>query len=84
MDEAEKVLRRLAAPEVNVKPTLAMIIETDRLEQEIDAGTTFMDIFNKFNRRRTEIATGVYTVQVLSGIYLIGERLVYPFWPKQN
>ena len=61
-----------------------MIIETDRLEQEMDAGTTFLDIFNKINRRRTEIATGVYTIQVLSGIYLIGERPDPPFsWCRQ-
>lgn len=49
-----------------------MIIETDRLEQDMEAGTTFLDCFMKTNRRRTEIAIGVYTIQVLSGIYLVG------------
>ena len=49
-----------------------MIIETDRLEQEMEAGSTYRDIFRKINIRRTEIATGVYAIQVLSGIYLIG------------
>ncbi|KAK2782727.1 hypothetical protein FQN52_000757 [Onygenales sp. PD_12] len=72
LEDAEKSLRRLASSSVDVKPTLAMIIETDRLEQEMEAGTTFRDCFNKSNRRRTEIAVGVYTIQVLSGIYLIG------------
>lgn len=49
-----------------------MIIETDRLEQEMEAGTNIWDCFSKLNIRRTEISIGVYTIQVLSGIYLIG------------
>ena len=71
-EEAEKSLRRLASKGVDVKPTLAMIIETDRLEQQMEAGTTYRDCFKKINLRRTEIATGVYCIQVLSGIYLVG------------
>ncbi|KAL1953768.1 hypothetical protein VTO42DRAFT_2299 [Malbranchea cinnamomea] len=72
LDDAEKALKRLAASGVDVKPTLAMIIETDRLEQEMQAGTSVWDCFRKINLRRTEISIGVYTIQVLSGIYLIG------------
>ena len=49
-----------------------MIIETDRLEREIESGSTYLDCFKKINLRRTEIAVGVYTIQVLSGIYLVG------------
>ena len=49
-----------------------MIIETDRLEHEMQAGTTMWDCFNKVNRRRTEVSIGVYSIQVLCGIYLIG------------
>lgn len=92
MEDAEKSLRRLAKPQVDVKQTLvsiidarfllsllitvsftvkAMIIETDRLEQAMEAGTTLWDCFRKVNIRRTEIAVGVYACQVLSGIYLI-------------
>jgi predicted acyltransferase (DUF342 family) len=41
-EDAEKALRRLASSQVDVKPALAMIIETDRLEQELEAGTTYM------------------------------------------
>lgn len=70
--DAEKALRRLASSEVDVKPTLAMIIETDRLEQELEAGTTYWDCFKKINLHRTEIAVGVYSIQVISGIYLVG------------
>ncbi|OCL01758.1 general substrate transporter [Glonium stellatum] len=71
LEEAEHSLCRLASPQVNVKSTLAMIIETDRFEHEMEAGSTYLDCFRKANLRRTEIAVGVYSIQVLSGIYLI-------------
>ena len=71
-DDAEKALKRLASPEVDVKPSLAMIVETDRLERQMEAGSTYSDCFKKINIRRTEISVGVYTIQVLSGIYLVG------------
>lgn len=70
--EAEQSLRRLASDKVDVKPTLAMIIETDRLEQELEAGSTYLDCLKPVNLRRTEIAVGVYTIQVVSGVYLVG------------
>ncbi|KAK5116998.1 hypothetical protein LTR62_006719 [Meristemomyces frigidus] len=72
LQNAENSLRRLASEKVDVKPILDMIIETDRLEQEMEAGTTYMDCFKKINRRRSEIAIGVYSIQVVSGIYLVG------------
>ena len=72
MEEAEHALRRLASSKVDVKPALAMIVETDRLERQMEAGSTYTDVFKKINLRRTEIATGVYCIQVLSGIYLVG------------
>lgn len=71
---AEKSLRRLASPAVDIKQTLAAIIETDRLECEQSAQSTYADCFARHkagNLRRTEIGVGVYVVQVLSGIYLI-------------
>jgi SP family general alpha glucoside:H+ symporter-like MFS transporter len=48
------------------------MIETDRLEFEMQTGTTYWDCFNKVNRRRTEISIGVFATQVFSGIYLVG------------
>jgi len=72
LEDAEKSLISLASSKVDVKATLAMIIETDRLELEMETGTTYMDCFKKINIRRTEIAVGVYTIQVFSGIYLVG------------
>ncbi|KAB5547134.1 sugar porter family MFS transporter [Coniochaeta sp. 2T2.1] len=71
MDQAEVVLRRLASKKVNTKATLAAIVETDRLERELEMGSTYWDCFKGTNLRRTEIAIGVYSTQVLSGIYLI-------------
>ncbi|KAI1179862.1 sugar porter family MFS transporter [Nemania sp. FL0916] len=70
-EEARASLRRLASKKVDVNATLAVIAETDRLELEMEAGSTYLDTIKGVNRRRTEIATGVYTTQVLSGIYLI-------------
>ncbi|KAK3337564.1 putative maltose permease [Cercophora scortea] len=71
LDEAEGVLRRLASKKVDVGQTLAVIVETDRLEQELEMGSTYWDCFKGVNLRRTEISVGVYCTQVLSGIYLI-------------
>jgi len=72
MVEADHSLKRLCSPKVDVKPILALIIETDRLEHEMEAGSTYSDCFKKINLRRTEIAVGVYSIQVISGIYLVG------------
>ncbi|KAF4589045.1 maltose permease [Ophiocordyceps camponoti-floridani] len=71
MREAEQSLRRLASPAVDVSKTLALIVETDRLELEMESGSTYRDCFRSVNLRRTEISIGIYCAQVLSGIYLI-------------
>ncbi|KAF2475978.1 maltose permease [Lindgomyces ingoldianus] len=70
-DDAERSLRRLSNRKVNVKAVLAQIIETDKLETEMEAGSTYLDCFRRINWRRTEVAIGVYATQVLCGIYLI-------------
>lgn len=75
--EAEAALRSLASPQVDVKPSLATIIETDRLEQELDSGSTYRDCFSSTNLRRTEIAIGVYSIQVISGTYLVGYAIYF-------
>ncbi|KAI6805334.1 putative maltose permease [Hortaea werneckii] len=71
-EDAERSLRRLASTKVDVRPTLAMIATTDQLEQELEAGTTYRDCLQKANLRRTEIAVGVYCIQVVSGVCLVG------------
>lgn len=63
IEQAEQSLRRLASEKVDVRPTLAMIVETDRLESTLEAGSTYWDCFKAVNRRRTEISIGVYTIQ---------------------
>lgn len=72
IEEAERSLQRLSSKGADVKGSLAIIIETDKLEQELEAGSTYLDCFKPANIRRTEISVGVYTIQVLSGIYLVG------------
>ncbi|KAI1084048.1 general substrate transporter [Whalleya microplaca] len=70
-EEARDALRRLSSNKVNIDATLAVIAETDRLELEMEAGSSYIDTVKGVNLRRTEISTGVYTAQVLSGVYLI-------------
>lgn len=77
LQQAEHSLKRLASPSINTAGSLAFIRETDRLEKEMEAGSTYKDCFNKVNRRRTEISIGVYAIQVLSGIYLINFGTVF-------
>jgi sugar porter (SP) family MFS transporter len=71
LEDAEAALRRLSNRKVNVRAVLAQIVETDRLETQMQAGSTYRDVFRKVNWRRTEVAIGVYSTQVLCGIYLI-------------
>lgn len=71
LEDAEATLHRLASTKVNISATLAAIRETDRLERELETGSTYWDCFKGSNLRRTEISIGVYTTQVLSGIYLV-------------
>jgi SP family general alpha glucoside:H+ symporter-like MFS transporter len=70
--EAERALERLSSKHVDHKATLRAMIETDRLEVEMETGTSYWDCFKKINVRRTEISVGVFTTQVFSGIYLVG------------
>ncbi|CAK7242661.1 MAG: hypothetical protein STHCBS139747_004157 [Sporothrix thermara] len=71
LEGARKSLARLSSSRVDVDETLQFIAHTDRLEVELELGSTYMDCFKKENRRQTEVSTGVYCTQVLSGIYLI-------------
>jgi len=72
LQEAKRALDRLSSSKVDNELVLAMMIETDRLEHEMEIGTTYWDVFKKTNWRRTEIAIAVFTTQVFSGIYLVG------------
>lgn len=69
LEEAEVSLRRLqrASAPIDPKQTLAAIIYTNDLEQELTAGTSYFDCFKGSELRRTEIACMVFAGQVLSG-----------------
>ncbi|WDK14632.1 sugar porter family MFS transporter [Colletotrichum graminicola] len=70
LDEAEQALARLQrrkASSLDAKARLREIIETDRLEQAHQTGTSYWDCFRGVERRRTEIACVAFAGQVLSG-----------------
>ncbi|KAL2695086.1 hypothetical protein AAEP93_004147 [Penicillium crustosum] len=69
IESAEMSLRRLqrASADIDVKKTLAEIIHTNDLEQEMSVGTTYFDCFKGFELRRTQIACMAFVGQVLSG-----------------
>jgi SP family general alpha glucoside:H+ symporter-like MFS transporter len=69
LEDAEHSLRRLQAKSAKIDPkqTLANIILTNQLEEELSVGTSYFDCFKGFERRRTEIACMAFAGQVLSG-----------------
>lgn len=44
-----------------------MIVHTDAMERSVSAGTSYADCFKGVDRRRTEIATGVWVIQTTCG-----------------
>lgn len=68
-EDAEKSLRRLqrASADIDVKKTLAVIVYTNSLEEQLSVGTSYWDCFKSFELRRTEIACMAFVGQVLSG-----------------
>lgn len=58
VEDARKAMRRSCnadSPKINIDKTLAMMLKTDLVEQEIEKGTTFKECFKGPNRRRTEL-----------------------------
>ena len=58
LEDAEKSIRRLQRASANIDPkeTLATIVYTNNLEEELSVGTSYWDCFTGFELRRTEIA----------------------------
>ena len=56
----------------DVDKLLAMIEQTNLLEQEIAKTTTYLDCFRGVNLFRTEISVVVYLIQVIAGNPLVG------------
>ncbi|KAK9385696.1 hypothetical protein V1515DRAFT_617026 [Lipomyces mesembrius] len=69
LEEAERNLRRLQSKHANIdlKLTLATIVHTNKLEQELSVGTSYWG-FKGFEPRGTEIACMVFCGQITSGI----------------
>lgn len=72
-EDARKALMRLSSAKnrPDIDGMLVMIQQTDLLEQEIEATTTYWDCFKKANLIRTEISIMVYLIQVIGGNPLI-------------
>ncbi len=70
LKDAERSLRRLqsASATIDVKQTLASIVHTNHLEEELSIGTSYWDCFTGFELRRTEIACVSFAGQILSGL----------------
>lgn len=51
----------------NARQVVAMMIHTDNIESEIEAGSSYLDCLRGSNLRRTEIACVTFAGQVLSG-----------------
>lgn len=73
IEDARDSLRRLSSAKnrPDIEGMLIMIEQTDLLEREIEATTTYWDCFKKANLFRTEISVMVYLIQVIGGNPLI-------------
>ena len=80
LEEAERVLARLSPKRAldDIKKTLAMIVHTNKIEDEISTGSSYADCFRKVNLRRTEIVCMVFVAQNTTGV-AIGGSPVYFF-----
>lgn len=67
--DAEHSVRRLVSKRTKIDPkqTVAMMIHTNNIEQEIESGSSYLDCFRGHDLRRTEIACVTFAGQVLSG-----------------
>lgn len=74
LDEAENVLARLSSKKnpSDIKKTLAMIVHTNKIEEEISTGSSYLDCFKGINLRRTEICCLVFVAQNTTGVAIGG------------
>lgn len=71
LEEAERSLNKLKgknATHIDSKRTLATIVYTNNLEEQLSVGTSYWDCFKGFELRRTEIACVCFAGQILCGI----------------
>jgi len=69
LEQAEKSVKRLSSKgsAEDAHLTVAMMVHTNNLEQQLEAGSSYWDCFKGVNLRRTEIACVALAGQVLSG-----------------
>jgi SP family general alpha glucoside:H+ symporter-like MFS transporter len=76
IEEAKRSLIRLttakADPNFNADDTVAMMIHTNELEKQIQAGTGYLDCFRGVDARRTEIVSMTWVIQALCGSAFMG------------
>jgi len=69
LDRARQSLQRLCNPKATVDhdAALALVVQTNKLEKDEQAGVTYLEAFKGTNRRRTEIACMTFLSQVTNG-----------------
>ena len=79
LEDARKSVRKLTGSQVSddeVNNSVAMMAHTNALEMALESGTSYLDCFKGANRRRTEIACGVWCAQVTCGVWF-GGNVIY-------
>ncbi|KAF4995634.1 hypothetical protein FGRMN_5026 [Fusarium graminum] len=76
LDEAKAVLRRISAKgqksDEDLDKQLAMIVHTNKIENELNSGSSYLDCFKGVNLRRTEIVSFVFVAQNTTGVGIGG------------
>ena len=68
IEEAKRSIKRLSkTTDDDAQKTVAMMVHTNELEKEIDTGTSYLDCFKGFDRRRTEIVCMAFAAQPFCG-----------------
>ncbi|KAI0951244.1 hypothetical protein AcW1_008337 [Taiwanofungus camphoratus] len=71
MDDARKVVARLAGPAADIDLQLRQIQETVVLEDSHAADSTYADCFRGVNLRRTIVASMVFVLQQVAGVVFV-------------
>ncbi|GAA6041812.1 hypothetical protein JCM8097_007173 [Rhodosporidiobolus ruineniae] len=74
LDDARKVVRRLKSDvtDEEVEAQIALYVHTNAFEKSLAEGTSYWDCFKGTDRRRTEVAAGVWFIQNWSGSAFMG------------
>jgi SP family general alpha glucoside:H+ symporter-like MFS transporter len=76
IDDAKKSLFRLTnrntGLEFNADETISMMIHTNEMEKEAQAGTSYFDLFKGVSLRRTEIVCVTWVIQTMCGSTFMG------------